>query len=300
MNLEALNRRFALDAQLSVRAGQGDFPMLHVSNENATAVISIYGAQVLAYRPLDEPEDLLFVSQAAYYREGKAIKGGIPICWPWFGPDPKNVGRPAHGFARNLSWTVVATEALDPGTTRVLLGLEPTPATRAVWAHEFTLQLEIVVGSRLSLALTTHNRGETSFHLTQALHTYFNIGGVDEVRVHGLEGMPYLDKAGDGERHDQVGPVSVSGEVDRIYMGVDQPLLIEDPVYERRIRIEAEGSHTAVVWNPWKEIAARMGDLEADDYRRFLCVETANAASEVIPLAPRERYRIGASYRVER
>lgn len=300
MNLEALNRRFAIDDQLTVRAGPGHFPLLQIDNENATAVISVYGAQVLSYRPLDESQDLLFVSPAAYYREGKAIKGGIPLCWPWFGPDPKNSGRPAHGFARNLFWTVVATEAVDPGTTRVLLGLEPTAATRAIWDHEFSLQLEVVVGSRLDLALSTRNRGKATFHLTQALHTYFAIGDIEQVRVHGLDGTTYLDKAGDGGRRDQSGPVTVAGEVDRIYLGVDEPLVIEDPVHARRIRIEAAGSHTAVVWNPWKAIAARMGDLEDEDYRRFLCVETANAASEVIPLAPAELYRIGASYRVER
>lgn len=299
MTIETLNEAFGLDGQLTFVAGEGGFPTIRIDNGLATASISVYAGQVLAYCPADQREDLLFVSRAAFHADGKAIKGGIPVCWPWFGPDPENRGRPAHGFVRNRAWNVLATAATDDGGTRVSLGFEASDATRALWPYAFDLTLDVLVGRTLEVTLVTRNRGDEPLVLTQALHTYFRIGDIDRVTVLGLDGTDYLDKAADGGRRHQAGAVTVAGEVDRIYTGVRYPLTLEDRTFGRRIRIHADGSRTAVVWNPWRDIAAGMADLEDSDYTRFLCVETANAADDSVQVPPGDACRLHAGYSIE-
>lgn len=300
MTIASLETEFGLEGQLAVVEGQGGFPLIRVENEQASALISVYAGQVLSYRPAGEAQDLLFVSKAAYYAEGKAIKGGIPVCWPWFGADPENRGRPAHGFVRNRAWNLIGTAATADGGTQVVMGLAATDETRGIWPHEFELTLEILVGRTLDVAMETRNKGGEVFSITQALHTYFLTGDIGGVSVLGLDATDYLDKTGDGGCRTQSGVVTVSAEVDRIYTGVRYPLVVEDKALGRRIRIEAGGSSTAVVWNPWQEIAARMADLDDDDYTRFICVETANAADEVIQVPPGEVCRLSATYSIER
>ena len=300
MNIAQANEEFGIPGALSIHDGAGGLPLIVVQNPFATAKISAYAGQVLAYRPSDQPEDLLFVSREAWFQRGKAIKGGIPICWPWFGDDPLGRGRPAHGFARSRPWRLLATEAMVDGATRLQLGLHADDETLALWPHPFSLTLDVTVGATLDLALISHNPGDRPLILTQALHTYFNVGDVTQAQVHGLDGRPYLDKAGDGARGLQQGPVSVGGEVDRIYLDTDGPLQIDDPSLGRRIHIERGGSHSAVVWNPWIDKAAAMGDLGDDDYRHMLCVETTNAADDRIELPPGGTYRLVTRYRIER
>ncbi|MFQ5643615.1 MAG: D-hexose-6-phosphate mutarotase [Thiogranum sp.] len=299
MTITQLNDTCAIPGQIEFIKGKGDFPLARIDNGRACALISIYAGQVLSFRPANQAHDLLFVSDAAYYRQGKAIKGGIPVCWPWFGPDPEERGRPAHGFVRNRPWTVRATETLADGDTRITLGLVDSPETRAIWPFAFDLSLRVTVGNGLGVELFTRNTGDQPFTITQALHSYFNVGAIGQVRVLGLEDTDYLDKAGDGNRHTQAGTVGFEQEVDRIYLDVQPELLIDDAAYGRRIGISSTGSRTAVVWNPWADIAADMGDLRDDDYQRFVCVETANAAADMIEINPGGEYRLGADYRYE-
>lgn len=298
MTPEALDHQHGIAGELEFFAGRGGLPMARVTNDSATALISIYAGQVLSYWPAGEAQDLLFVSEAAYFAGGKAIKGGIPVCWPWFGPDPEGRGRAAHGFARNRSWQVRDTAA-GSGETRLLFELEPDDETRAIWPYAFGLTLEIVVGPALKVALTTRNTGTETFGITQALHTYFNIGAIEQTEVSGLEDTDYLDKAGDGGRRHQSGPVVFAGETDRIYTGVGYPLTIHDRAFDRRIQVDASGSTTAVVWNPWSDIAARMGDLDDTDYLRFVCVEAADAGDERIELQPGGEHRLAMTLRSE-
>jgi glucose-6-phosphate 1-epimerase len=282
--IDQLNEDFSLDGQLRFVEGRGGFPWIEIDNGEAQALISTYGGQVLTYRPKDTAEDLLFLSEKAYFQAGKAIKGGIPICWPWFGPDPDAQGRPSHGLVRTHIWTVKAAEATPEGDTRVVLEIKNDEQFEKSWPYPFRLQLDVSVGPFLTVKLITRNTGDRSFSITQALHSYFKIGDIDKVRVLGLDKLPYLDKVDAGVKKIQAGDVIVSEEVDRIYTGVQDDLTIDDPVLERRINISSIGSRTTVVWNPWSEIAKQMGDLDDDDYRRFICVETANAADEVVEI----------------
>jgi glucose-6-phosphate 1-epimerase len=300
MNIDQLNAEFGIAGQLRFINGKGDLAMIAIDNDQASALISVYAGQLLSYRPAGEPYDLMFLSDKAYYQPGKAIKGGVPVCWPWFGADPEGLGRPAHGFVRNRPWQVLNTEACADGATRVTLGLSDDADTRSLWPQAFDLSLTITVGTSLSLELATRNKGLHPFVISQALHTYFAVGDIGQTRVLGLADTNYLDKVDGGTIKTQSGAVTIDAEVDRIYTDVAPALVIEDDALERRIHIDFSGSETAVVWNPWAKIAAEMADLDDDDYRRFLCVETVNAADDVITVPDGEECRLVARYRVER
>ena len=275
------------------------FTYIEINNAKAHATISTYSGQVLSYRPKSQKDDLLFVSEKAYYEDGKAIKGGIPVCWPWFGADPDDLGRPAHGFVRNRQWEVTGSESLANGATKVVLAMVDSDQTREIWPHPFKLSIEITVGDSLRVALVTHNSGDESIIISQALHTYFYVGDISKVQVLGLDGIDYLDKVDEFAEKTQSGPVTINGEVDRIYKGVTGELVIDDASLGRRIRITSRGCSTAVVWNPWSEIAASMGDLDDDDYKKMICVETANAGPETVEIAAGSEYRLEAEYTIE-
>lgn len=299
MNIEQLNADYAITGQLKFIQGKGGFPFIEISNAKASALISVYAGQVLSFRPAGVADDLLFLSEKAYYQPGKAIKGGVPVCWPWFGADPQGLGRPAHGFVRNRLWNVAATGTSTDGDIRVTLGLIDTLETRAIWPQSFTLLLEITVGDSLNLELVTRNTGTQTFPVTQAFHTYFKVGDISQASVLGLEDTDYIDKTDNSAQKHQSGAVTIGTEVDRIYLDVQGELVIADAALRRRIRIASGGSKTAVVWNPWAKISAEMGDLQDDDYRRLLCVETTNAATDVVEIVPDSEFRLVANYRAE-
>ncbi|HRB28765.1 MAG TPA: D-hexose-6-phosphate mutarotase [Nitrosomonas sp.] len=301
MNIEQLNNQYKITGQLEIIAGKDGLPMIQIKNAKAQALISIHAGQVLSFQPNGESEDVLFLSSKAYYQDGKAIKGGAPICWPWFGADPEGKGRPGHGFVRNRPWSVVATEALSNGDIKVTVGLDDTPETQAIWPHAFSLRQEIIIGDSLNLSLITRNTGKEKFSITQAFHTYFKVGDISCAKVLGLAGCYYLDKTSGGsvQKH-QTGDVTIDAEVDRIYLNVGNTLTIDDSVLNRCIQITSQGSKTAVVWNPWEKIAKEMADLEDTDYQRLLCVETTNAANDVVEVAPGNQCRLIANYQVIR
>ncbi|MEE9423044.1 MAG: D-hexose-6-phosphate mutarotase [Gammaproteobacteria bacterium] len=299
MQTKNLNKNYGITDQLVFTTDQSDFIYANIQTAQASATISLYGGQVLSYKPANASDDLMFLSEHAYYKKGKAIKGGIPICWPWFGADPEGKGRPAHGFARNSEWTVLETAVEKNGSIRLSLELNLNDTTRKLWEGDISARLDVVAGDNLALTLTTFNNSKDEMQLTQALHTYFNVGDSTQVSVTGLGGKTYLDKADGGGERIQQGPVTISGEVDRIYTDINNDLVIHDSVLERKIRIQSNGSASAVVWNPWKEIAAEMGDLGDTDYLRMLCVETTNAGPDIVTIAPGDPYKLSAVYRVE-
>lgn len=298
MNIEQLNSNYGVTDQLQFSTGKGNFPIIHINNLHAQAVISVYAGQVLSYRPVSATEDLMFLSEQAYYQAGKAIKGGTPICWPWFGPDPEGLGRASHGFVRNRLWSVQSTSMTPNQETKVKLGVVDTPETQAIWPHPFELSIEITVGPTLTLELMTRNTGDHPFSITQALHTYFHVGDIAPICIKGLEDTAYIDKVDGGIQKHQSSQITIAEEVDRIYLDVSPELVIEDPTYHRQIKITSAGSQTAIVWNPWVDNSAKMADLEDDDYQKFVCVETANAANEVIEIQPGTANSLSARYQV--
>lgn len=272
--------------------------MIKIKNRFATAEISLYGGQVLSFQPSNAQADLLFLSDRSHYQPGKAIRGGIPICWPWFGADPDGLGRANHGFARDRLWTVRHTETLANGATRVILSLQDDEETRKIWDYAFELAIAVTVSESLDLELTSHNRDQRPMTITQALHTYFTIGDIQRVKVLGLAGLDYIDKVDSTQQKSQIGEVTIQGELDRIYQHTPAHLTIEDSSLGRQIEIHSHHSQTTIVWNPGATKTATMSDLPDAAYQKFLCVETANAAAETITLAPGERYTLGVTYRL--
>lgn len=298
MDIAQANDEFGIPGVLAICAGEGGLPLISIENGLARASVCIHGAQVLSYRPLAERDDLLFVSRQAYFQPNKAIKGGIPVCWPWFGPDPQQRGRGDHGLARNRAWQLLATEARVDGSTGALLGLRDDEDTRALWPHPFSLELEIIVGETLALSLTTRNTGSAPFEITQALHAYFSVGDVRRVQVLGLAGHDYIDKVAEGARATQSGPINIDGPVNRIYLDTSDTLIVDDPSLGRSLHIERDGSRSAVVWNPWIEQSRAMDDFADDEYLRMICVESTNAADDRLSIAPGERRRLHTTYRI--
>jgi glucose-6-phosphate 1-epimerase len=296
MTLDNLNAAHAIPDQLTFIAGPGGLPLIEVHNAHASAQVSLYGGQVLRLRPHTASADLLFVSERARYQVGTAIRGGIPVCWPWFGADPEGLGRPNHGFARTRLWSVAGTTALPDGATQITLALTDTPDTRAIWPHPFRLELEIIVGPSLRLALLTRNTGGQPFTTTQALHSYLAVGELARTAVAGLDGCPYFDKAAGtpGALRQQLGAVTFTAEVDRIYTDAPAALRVQVGAGQRTLRIRSEGSRSAVVWNPGATLAAGMADLADDEYQRFVCVETANVADDAVTVPPGGEHRLVA------
>lgn len=303
--LTALNQRFALEqstTQLHIENRLGNLPIIYLRNPHANARISLYGAQILAYQPHDAAQELMFLSEKAIYQKGTAIRGGAPLCWPWFGADPESQGRPSHGFARTSLWELIATQTRPDNATRIVLQLKDSADTHAIWPHRFKLELEIIVGTTLELKLTTHNPNKHPLTISQAIHTYFAVGDIAQTSVQGLDNCTYIDnsKLGKKTTHTQSGAITVQQEVDRIYLNTPNTISIHDSAWQRHIRIHSTGSQSTVVWNPWIEIATNMMDLNDDDYQRFICVESSNVESDVIKIAPHTNYSMWVKYAIER
>jgi len=276
LNIEKLNNQFEIANQLRVVEGAGGFAMVEVNNEHATALISTYSGHVLAYHSKGEAEPLLFLSEQAEYTQGKAIRGGVPVCWPWFSDE----GVPAHGFVRNQQWDIVSTLQLDDGTTKLVLAIEDNEHSESLWNHKFKLQLEVIIGKSLTMTLTTFNLDKDDFTISQALHTYLAVADVNQIEVSGLDGFHYLDKLNGFDKSYQSGELHIDGELDRIYGSLENNIILNDPTWKRKIRISSPGSNTAVIWNPGAEKAASMADLGKDDYKQFICIEAANTACD--------------------
>lgn len=274
------------------------FVVVEVSNSHATASIAMQGAHLMAFQPKDQ-SPLIWLSPEAQLAKGKSIRGGVPVCWPWFGPHPTDSGLPAHGFARTVPWRLNQVHALDDGSTRLEFELVQSPATRAQWPHPCTVRHIITIGQTLKHELITTNLGNSPLSIGEALHTYFQVGDVRKVTVNGLQGCDYLDKVKGFQRSTQHGAVDFSNEVDRIYLDTPAITEIRDPSMQRRIIIRSQGSRSTVVWNPWIEKARQMGDLGPDGHLHMLCVETANAAEDTLTLTPGSQHRLVARYSIE-
>lgn len=291
MTVEELNQQFGIAESVTFVDGPGGMPHALLRRNNSVAEVALHGGHVVAFSVDGEP--VLWVSRQALYAEGKAIRGGVPVCWPWFGPHPSDASKPAHGLARTRMWRAVGSAVADDGVTLRLV-LADDAATRALWPHAFALELAVTLGATLELALTMRNTGDTPISCGGALHSYFAVGDIARTRVLGLEGQRYLDQL-TGAEQTQVGPVTIVGEVDRIYADEAPHCAIEDEALGRRILVAKTGSRTTVVWNPWVDKAQRLADFGDAEYREMLCVETAMAGDDTVTLAPGEVHALRAT-----
>lgn len=298
MNIEELNTRFAIGNQLKFVEDASGLVVAEIENSLASAKLTLQGAHLLSWRPRSTSVPVLWLSDAAKLVPGNPPHSGAPVCWPWFGMHPHDPGFPAHGFARNAPWEVIAAAAEPDGATRVTLHLLQSAETQAQWPHPSILTLDLVIGETLRMALATTNTGDAEFVIGEAFHTYFQVGDIEKVSVLGLAEGDYLDKVENFARKQQSGAVAFSGETDRVYVDSESECVIEDPALRRRIHIAKSGSSTTVVWTPWQEKAAKLDDI-GEGWRRMLCVESANAAPNVVTVAPGTTHTLAVEYRTE-
>ena len=285
--IDVLNSQFGINGRLQFELGEGELPLAKITTDYASATLSIYAGHVLSFVP-NGSHDLLWVSQQAVFQPGKAIRGGIPVIWPWFGPHPTDSTKSSHGFARRQMWSVKASVLDENGRVSLTLGLTDNEATKAVWSHDFDLELTVTVGHVLTVVLKTTNSDEVPFSYTSALHSYYNISQISKVAITGLENGIYLDNLDGLSQKQQTGFIRFEEEVDRIYIDTAADCHIEDEGHRRTIVVEKTGSNSTVVWNPWIDKAQRMADFGDTEYQEMVCAETANAGNEIITLASGE------------
>jgi glucose-6-phosphate 1-epimerase len=292
-----LQRKFGIKNSVSITEKAPAYPVINIINEHATASIALHGAHVMAFQPKGH-KPVLWLSDDAIYWEGKAIRGGIPICWPWFGEHPDEK-LPAHGFARTRFWQLESTEQLNDGATRVVMSTCDDAISRSMWNYPFRLRLTVIVANALSLTLEMENLGASSFTATGALHSYFSVADVSKVGVLGLEGVEYIDSLLGKEQLTQTGPIRFDGELDRIYYPTRSNEILRDYQLNRDILLTKTGSRSTIVWNPWVAKADSMADFELGGYRNMVCVETANAAGDIVHLAPNEAHVLGVTITIQ-
>jgi glucose-6-phosphate 1-epimerase len=279
--IKDLNLRYGASDRIAFREGKGGFINAVLACSFGTCEVSLYGGHVLSYRPTGHGP-VLFVSASSEFVRGKPIRGGIPVCWPWFGKRAE--GGPTHGFARISDWTVVAT-SYTSDYTELTLGLKDSPETRALWPHTFELRLDIRLGDSLRLMLTSGNTDKETVRLSQAFHPYFRVMRIEDVEVDGLDGAACDDRV-TGEKSMQRGPLSIGCEVDRIYHPSANGATIHDKALGRNITETFKGTKTLVVWNPWIAKSRAMADFGDDEYKSMLCVEPVCTADTSFTLEP--------------
>ena len=265
--------------------GDAGLPMLLVENRQARAVIALQGAHVMSFQPKGQRE-MLWVSPKTLFESGKPIRGGIPLCLPWFGPHSEDKTW-LHGFARTRQWTLVGSNTLADGATRLVLELSGEATLCALWPHDFLFHLEIVVGKTLRLEMTVENRGQAPAPLAFAFHTYFAVPDVAQAVISGLEGTSFIDKTDNLARKTQQGDVTISAMTDRVYLDVPAKQRIKSE--DGAITIESP-SRCAIVWNAWHN-DKNIGDIGEGNHVGYVCVERGDVADHAVTLAPGAPYR---------
>lgn len=294
--LSQLQQTYAQLSEVTFSQNEQGVVFVHINSELASATVSLHGAHVCHFLPKGE-KPLLWMSESTPYQPGKAIRGGVPVCWPWFGPHPD--GLPQHGFARTSRWLLSNIEKMSSGEVKVELLLRDSHESKEVWPHAFELTLSVVVGSELEMSLHTKNTGDSSFVIGGALHTYFAIEDISKTRIEGLSDTRFFSKVSGEDNLLQLGDVLIDQEVDRVYKETVSDCLIHDQGNARVIRVSKSGSKTTVVWNPWAELASNLADFDDEGYRQMVCIEAVNTGSDSYTLQPKEthilRQKVGIS-----
>ncbi|MCF2910351.1 D-hexose-6-phosphate mutarotase [Pseudoalteromonas sp. DL2-H2.2] len=274
-----------LSASVKLARTESGLEYFDVNGPLCQAKIYLQGAQITEFIPAGK-KNLLWVSEDETYLEGQSIRGGIPICWPWFGvhaePD-----WPAHGFARKQVWRAERVEE-DESAIRIVLSLPMVSIDRTFWPHESSLTVEFVLSDQLEVKLTNTNTGSETFSLTQALHTYFPTPAIAQTRVDGLQGAKYIEFGEGPFTQDEV--VTFARETDMVYTQAPEVQVIETP--DGKIHVGREHSSSCVLWNPWIEKSKRLSNFRDDEYHTMLCLEAANVMDDAVTLAPGDSHTL--------
>jgi glucose-6-phosphate 1-epimerase len=295
---EELDRRFGIPGVAKVCEGNGGLPRVLISGSLGHGEIYLHGAHVTSWKPAGADE-VLFLSTKTRWEEGQAIRGGIPICFPWFRAKADDPRAPAHGFVRTKTWQIESVTDTEAGVAVTMFTASDEQARRW-WPGEFRLEHRVTFGSGLNLELICTNTGTTPLRFEEALHTYNRVGDVGRVRLQGLDSVRFLDNTASNKEKLQRGDVMIDSQTDNAYMDTRSSVDLSDADLRRRIRLTKSNSVTTVVWNPWREAAAGLRDLGDGEWRQFLCVEASNIRDAAIHLAPGQQHKMTAVLSVEK
>lgn len=266
--LQELNQRFAIGEQLKFVSHPSGLVQGKIDTPKCSGSFFLLGAHIAEFQPKSQHQPILFMSKEAVYEVGKPIRGGIPICFPWFGPNKSDSSAPAHGTVRTVVWDVQETKLTD-SSVLVTLGLRSAP---------YRLSLTVVFGETLDVTMLVRNETATEQTCEVALHTYFQLGDARQASIIGLERTEFRDQL-TGLIHPPTGAaIQFTEETDRVYRGGVPSVTIKDPANSRSIHVRPRNSQSTVVWNPWIAKSQRMSDFGDDEFERMCCVETANVA----------------------
>lgn len=299
-SISPLNEQFAIDGSVIFKPvdDKSDLLSIEIKNKYAFAVIQLQGAHLTNWTP-NNSIPVIWLSDDAKFITNKSIRGGIPICWPWFGAHQVEASFPAHGFARTVQWQVESIEVLKTGETQVVLILPEHNIPQSQWPLETKVQCIYTIGRTLEIELVTHNLSQENIIIGEAFHSYFNVSDVRNIIIEGLDECQYLDKLENFQCKTQSGNLDIRQEVDRVYIATDHECIIEDLGFNRRICISKKGSMSTIVWNPWLETATKMADLGKDGYLNMVCIESGNAAQDVVSIQPGQKHSLCACYSVD-
>ena len=267
---------------------------------NASVEITAQGAQILSYQQAEQPP-IIWLSEQAEFNLEQSARGGIPICWPWFGAIERNPqavqqmtqpDAPFHGLARQKPWQLIS-QFIEQDRVGLVLALNTKNQPLAEWPHAALLQLSVTLTAhQLQLQLSTTNLGQQPIHISQALHSYFAVSDIQQVSVQGFADCAYIETLEDWQIRQQAGAITFNGETDRIYLQPAAEIQLIDPVWQRKIQLSTSNSHSAVVWNPWTTKAQQLSQFADDTWQRMLCIETANIWDDCIELTPQAEHQL--------
>lgn len=287
-----MDKSIMIPDRVTMKTGNGDLSYLALRCNEAEAHVYLHGGHVLHYQPAGQ-SPVLWHSQKSLFETNKPIRGGVPVCWPWFGAHPSDATLPIHGVARLVQWKPVASSATAKATT-LTLRCPATPGIDAI------AELTVVLDTALKITLATTNTGDATMPLSEALHSYFSVSDIHKISVNGLNEQQYIDTLlTERPTLTQKGSITFEAETDRIYINTPNACDIADPGMHRRIRVSKEGSLSTVVWNPWIAKAARMPDFGDKEYPEMICVETANCGPNTLRLESGQSHAITTRIHVE-
>jgi len=289
--MKEVDSKFVLDLPGVELVEVNGLPAVRVEIPSASGLLYLQGAHLAAFRPAGQ-EPVIWMSENAVYRAGKALRGGVPICFPWFGPHVEHPELPAHGFARTSAFEYRGARRDSTGRVELELALDSNDQTLAWFPYAFTARLRVAFGQSLGLEFSVTNRDAQPFSYEEALHSYFAVADVTQAALRGLEGARYVDKVREqGVFSEGMRELRFVAETDRVYESTGT-CTIDDHAGKRALVIEKENSAATVVWNPWRERAAQMSDLGAAAWPGMLCVESANVGKARVTLAAGETHQL--------
>lgn len=283
-----LNRQFEIPGMAKVVMGNGGLAKVMFTSPEASGEMYLQGAHVTAWKPAGV-EEMLFVSAQSRWENGVAIRGGVPICFPWFGGKADNPKAPSHGVVRAKAWRLDGITQAG-GAVTASMSTTSDESTKKWWPSDFRLEHRVTFGRELHMELALKNTGASALRFEEALHTYFRVGDIKKARVRGLDGMRYTDKTDSRRVKVQKGDVVITSETDREYLDTPHAVELDDPASRHRIIITNENSRTTVVWNPWEQKAKALADLRDDEWTQMICVETCNVSEFAVDLGPGQEH----------